>query len=140
MEHYNPRCVPEWTEKEWRHHITNAKEKGHSDDLMGESSPPPKPTPKVEARPLARPVINTRKVSDIVSRPVKFLWQDWLPAGKLALLDGDPGLGKSTVLLDIAARVSQGATMPDGVYTEAGHVLVPYSAPLLMKAWIQVLA
>jgi predicted ATP-dependent serine protease len=29
-----------------------------------------------------------------------------LPVGKLSVLDGDPGLGKSTLLIDIAARVT----------------------------------
>jgi hypothetical protein len=33
---------------------------------------------------------------------------------KLTVFDGDPGLGKSTVLLDLAARLSQGMPMPDG--------------------------
>ena len=37
-----------------------------------------------------------------------------LPRGKLAILDGDPGLGKSTCALDLAARVTLGALMPDG--------------------------
>jgi hypothetical protein len=44
--------------------------------------------------------------------PVLWLWQDWLPYGALTLMDGDPGLSKSTVTLDLAARVSQGRAMP----------------------------
>lgn len=34
--------------------------------------------------------------------------------GKLAVLDGDPGLGKSVLTLDVAARVSAGLELPDG--------------------------
>lgn len=34
--------------------------------------------------------------------------------GKITILDGDPGLGKSTLLMDWAARVSQGLALPDG--------------------------
>ncbi|HSS11666.1 MAG TPA: AAA family ATPase, partial [Acidimicrobiales bacterium] len=45
---------------------------------------------------------------------VKWLWDGWLPAGKLVALDGDPDTGKSTVSLDLAARVTKGAAMPDG--------------------------
>ncbi len=45
---------------------------------------------------------------------VSWLWPARLPLGKVSLLDGDPGLGKSTVTLDIAARVSRGWPMPDG--------------------------
>ena len=33
------------------------------------------------------------------------------------VLDGDPGLGKSTVTLDLAARLSTGARMPHGPST-----------------------
>ena len=45
---------------------------------------------------------------------VDWLWPGRLARGKLHLLDGDPGLGKSTTALDLAARLSRGATMPDG--------------------------
>lgn len=48
----------------------------------------------------------------VVSTPVKWLWEGWLPAGKLSLLSGDPGLGKTTLALDIAARLSVGKSMP----------------------------
>jgi hypothetical protein len=34
--------------------------------------------------------------------------------GKLAILDGDPEAGKSIATIDIAARISRGAPMPDG--------------------------
>lgn len=34
--------------------------------------------------------------------------------GKMTVLDGDPGLGKSTMLMDWAARVSRGDPLPDG--------------------------
>jgi len=37
-----------------------------------------------------------------------------LPFGKLAILDGDPGLGKSLVTLDLCARVTTGRPFPDG--------------------------
>ncbi len=46
--------------------------------------------------------------------PVKlqWLWPGKIPAGKLTLLVGDPGLGKSVLSLDLAARVSTGAPWP----------------------------
>jgi hypothetical protein len=46
--------------------------------------------------------------------PVRWIWKNWIPLRKLTVLDGDPGLGKSTLLLDIAARVSRTGSMPDG--------------------------
>jgi hypothetical protein len=44
---------------------------------------------------------------------VEWLWPGRLPIGKLIVLAGDPGLGKSYATLDIAARVSRGAQWPD---------------------------
>jgi hypothetical protein len=44
---------------------------------------------------------------------VKWLWHGRIPLGKLTILQGDPGLGKSTLALDIASRVSRNLPMPD---------------------------
>jgi hypothetical protein len=51
-------------------------------------------------------------VSDVPRERVEWLWYGRIPLGKLSVLDGDPGLGKSTLSLDIAARVTTGAPMP----------------------------
>ncbi|HTU18767.1 MAG TPA: AAA family ATPase [Gemmataceae bacterium] len=53
-------------------------------------------------------------VGDLKSRPVSWLWPGRLARGKLAMLDGDPGLGKSLVTLDLCARLSRGQPFPDG--------------------------
>jgi hypothetical protein len=45
---------------------------------------------------------------------VRWLWPGRLPLGKLAILDGLPGVGKSLVQIDIIARVTTGRPMPDG--------------------------
>ncbi|HEV3257462.1 MAG TPA: AAA family ATPase [Gemmataceae bacterium] len=55
-----------------------------------------------------------RAFSQMVSRPVEWLWPNWLPLGKLALFEGDPGLGKSLITLDLCARLSTGKPLPDG--------------------------
>jgi hypothetical protein len=52
-------------------------------------------------------------LSQIKPRPLEWLWPGWLALGKLAVVDGDPEQGKSFVLLDLAARLSRGAAMPD---------------------------
>lgn len=49
---------------------------------------------------------------------VSWLWPGRIAQGKIAILEGDPGLGKSTMLLDLAARLSRGDTMPDGTPIE----------------------
>jgi hypothetical protein len=59
-------------------------------------------------------------VSEVETERVTWLWRGWLALGKLSVLDGDPGLGKSAVVLDIAARLSTGRPFPDGSECEAG--------------------
>ena len=49
-----------------------------------------------------------------MARPVDWLWPGRLPLGKLAILDGDPGVGKSVVTLDLCARLGTGRPFPDG--------------------------
>jgi hypothetical protein len=53
-------------------------------------------------------------LGELESRPVSWLWPGRLALGKLAMLDGDPGLGKSLVTLDLCARLSTGQPFPDG--------------------------
>src|SRR5918997_1507363 len=60
----------------------------------------------------ARPV--GKLLSEVEPEQVEWLWPGRLPLGKLAVLDGDPGLGKSALTLDLAARVSGGQELPDG--------------------------
>lgn len=54
------------------------------------------------------------RFEDIPLVSLKWLWRGYLPAGKIVVLDGFPGQGKSTVALDLAARLSRGRAMPDG--------------------------
>ena len=51
--------------------------------------------------------------------PVSWLWRPYLAAGKLTLLDGDPGVGKSLLTINLAARLSRALSLPDG-FTPAG--------------------
>jgi len=53
------------------------------------------------------------RVADVARRAVGWLWPGRVPSGKLTLVAGDPGLGKSLVALDIAARVTRGLPWPD---------------------------
>ena len=55
-----------------------------------------------------------RPASELTAAPVEWLWPGYLALGSLAILDGDPGLGKSLLTLDLAARLSTGRAWPDG--------------------------
>lgn len=52
------------------------------------------------------------EMSRVRSEPVRWLWPGLVPLGKLTVLCGDPGLGKSFVTLDMAARAGRGGPWP----------------------------
>ncbi|MEZ3430835.1 MAG: AAA family ATPase [Lachnospiraceae bacterium] len=48
------------------------------------------------------------KMSEIQSQEVSWLWYPFIPYGKLTIIQGDPGDGKTTLVLNIAAKLSKG--------------------------------
>jgi len=65
-----------------------------------------------------------RFLPDIPVDPVFWLWPHRFPIGKLSLLVGDPGVGKSLLTADLAARVSAELPWPD-----AGRLPPPFVPP-----------
>ena len=57
-------------------------------------------------------VVHWTTMSEVEPQAVKWLWEGRIPFGKVTLLDGEPGSGKTLLALDLAARVSRGAAMP----------------------------
>ncbi|MEY9859721.1 hypothetical protein ABH935_005354 [Catenulispora sp. GAS73] len=53
-------------------------------------------------------------LADVAAESIEWLWLGYIPMGKMTIVDGDPGVSKSTAALDFAARVSTGRKMPDG--------------------------
>ena len=51
--------------------------------------------------------------SSVEQRTVEWLWYPYIPYGKITVLQGDPGEGKSTFILNVAALVTQGKALPD---------------------------
>jgi RecA-family ATPase len=45
-------------------------------------------------------------------KEISFLWHPYIPFGKISILCGDSGLGKTTLALDIASRLTTGRSMP----------------------------
>lgn len=66
----------------------------------------------------------TVSLADVVPERVDWLWSGRLPLGKIVVLDGDPSVGKSTLAVDCAARVSTGHAWPDGAPNRRGNVLL----------------
>jgi len=51
----------------------------------------------------------------IQSRAVEWLWYPYIPYGKITLIQGDPGDGKTTFAINLAAIISKGAPLPETV-------------------------
>src|SRR4051794_22189294 len=56
--------------------------------------------------------------------PMRWLWPGWLARGKLHVLAGAPGTGKTTIALHLAACVSAGKPLPSGWRPERGNIIV----------------
>ena len=50
----------------------------------------------------------------VSSKTVDWLWYPYIPYGKITILQGDPGEGKSTMMMQLAALITNGKAMPDG--------------------------
>ena len=51
-------------------------------------------------------------INQIESKPVNWLWYPYIPSGKLTVIQGDPGDGKTTFILSLIAALSTGEALP----------------------------
>jgi hypothetical protein len=78
-------------------------------------------------------------LAGIQAKRAKALWHPRIPLGECTTIDGDPATNKSSMALDLAARVSVGAKMPEGgKVVEGGVVLlvgehIPCRPPLTAR-------
>lgn len=61
---------------------------------------------------------------EVKPSPVRWLWDGWLAAGKMHVLGGRPGTGKTTIALALAATVTKGGVWPDGSRAKCGHAVI----------------
>jgi hypothetical protein len=73
------------------------------------------------------PKLLTTKMSEVRQSKVDFFWSGRIPLNKMTIIDGDPGTGKSTLVLDLIARATSGAPLPHSTITRP-----PASAILLI--------
>lgn len=78
-----------------------------------------------------------RRLSELRPQTTEWLWNLRIPKGELTVVDGDPGVNKSSFLLDLAARVSSARTMPDGSVGLLGGVLLLLAEDSLRKTVLQ---
>lgn len=70
------------------------------------------------------PKIALIRASGIRCTPIRWLWPGWLARGKLHILAGAPGTGKTTIAIALAATQSCGGRWPDGSKAMPGNVLI----------------
>lgn len=66
-------------------------------------------------------IVNLKNVE---TENIEFLWKPYIPVGKLTLIDGDPGVGKSWVSCAIATAISKGVPLPGNDFSSVGQVLM----------------
>jgi putative DNA primase/helicase len=92
----------------------DAPEHGDAADLLADGSAAEVDRLVEAAQPLTAPGPVLVRLAAVQREPLHPLWDRYLYRGKLHLIEGDPDLGKTTLTLDLAARLSTGAAMPDG--------------------------
>lgn len=63
--------------------------------------------------------MNLIRMSDVAPIKVSWLWYPYIPAGKITLIQGDPGEGKTTFVLALAALLTNGKPMPEATESES---------------------
>lgn len=71
---------------------------------------------------LERPRQRWVTMAEVEAKPVEWLWRPYLPLGEVTICGGMPGVGKSTVMQQVATAVSLGANI-NGVQVAKGHVV-----------------
>lgn len=57
--------------------------------------------------------LEIKRLSDIKSTEVEWLWYPYIPLGKLTIIQGDPGSGKTMLILYLASLLSSGFPRPN---------------------------
>ena len=55
------------------------------------------------------------KMSEVQSQEMEWLWFPFISYGKLTIIQGDPGDGKTTLVLNIAAKLSKGERLDENM-------------------------
>src|ERR1700687_1491631 len=77
---------------------------------------------------LEPPGLDVVCMADVKPSSIDWLWQNWIALGKVSVLAGDGGRGKSTILCDLAARATTGAVWPDGATSRAPATVIILAA------------
>ena len=68
--------------------------------------------------------VELKAAASIEPTAIEWLWPGWLAQGRLHLLAGAPGAGKTTIALAMAAAISNGDCWPDGSRAPVGNIVM----------------
>ena len=68
--------------------------------------------------------VEFQTAASVTPQAIEWLWPGWLARGRLHLLAGQPGAGKTTLALDFAAIISSGGVWPDAARANQGCVVI----------------
>lgn len=64
-------------------------------------------------------------LEDVEAEQVEWLWYPYIPRGKLTIIEGDPGLGKSWLTMALASHIARGKKLPENdIPTPKGPVII----------------
>lgn len=63
-------------------------------------------------------------LASVKAEHVKWLWYPYIPSGKLTMIEGDPGVGKSWLVLGLTTAVATGSGLPNAELTEPRNVML----------------
>lgn len=89
-----------------------------------EADPAVADPPVVKESAPADEVLRLRRGSDIKPMPIAWLWPGWLAAGKLHVMAGPSGVGKTTIALAMAATLTSGGRWPSGEPAKPTNVVI----------------
>jgi hypothetical protein len=116
------KCEPPLTDAELAKVLANAARLPHDPTTWRDAAPATNGAPSVPSPATSGAVVT--QLSTIEPELVAWLWPARVARGKITVLAGDPGLGKSFVTLDVAARITTGRPWPDGGAVEPGDVVL----------------
>jgi putative DNA primase/helicase len=75
-------------------------------------------------RPADAATVKLTSADSISPQPIEWMWPGWIARGRLHILAGQPGSGKTTLALAFAAIISERGLWPDGSCAQQGNVVI----------------
>ncbi|MGE3266014.1 AAA family ATPase [Methylocystis sp.] len=70
------------------------------------------------------PIVKLTRASSLKPEPISWLWPGWLARRKMHIVGGQPGAGKTTIAMCMAATLTTGGRWPDGSHSPLGNVVI----------------